>query len=111
MHQAKPCASKGIAKDSLFPLSSGPLSACFSEGPTALMGYFPAKGSGIPSPLGTGRRSHGQASGTQGGNGAHTTGRIIDIVVVERTVRIDVGGIVLIIAGRPQPPPDNTVPG
>ena len=35
----------------------------FSEGLIALMRLFPAKGSGIPSPQGTGRRSHGRTSG------------------------------------------------
>lgn len=60
---SKTMQPKGIAKSSLFHLPSGPPSACFSEGLIALMRLFPAKGSGIPSPQGTGRRSHGRTSG------------------------------------------------
>ena len=40
-------------------------------------------------------------------SGANTDIVIVDIVaiVVDRPVIVDIGGIVLIIAGRPQPPP------
>ena len=43
--------------------------------------------------------------GQTGGNRAHTDVCVVHVVAVERAVRIDAASIVLIVAGRPEPPP------
>jgi len=70
---------------------------------------FPARGDLVPLPHRTGPSHLGRDFGQMGlgQSGAHTAGRIIDVVAidVDISVIVYVGGIIRIVAKRPQPPP------
>ena len=83
--------------------------AAFLFPPACVFPPFPARGDLVPLPHCTDLPSLGQGFGHMGlgQSGANSAVVVVDIVAidVDIAVIVDIGGIIAIIAGRPQPPP------